>query len=221
MFEVGSDLVEATCFWSGFDQTDLTNYRVGTGFDCFVLGLCWVGIRDDSLANIDLARSMFAESVERLIDNPRFRWASMNNGEVAFLNFTSLLHFAEDGSVFLTSPHKKQTAGLAVESADEGKEFIGILVAKPIDECEGAIGSGGVNQPAGRFIDDEKILLFGDNSWSHLLTFWRQKTSPTFFSAAPWLEIRETTLDIVDAARVDQLGLPVATKRSPGESYPG
>ena len=167
MFEVGSDLVEATCFWSGFDQTDLTNYRVGTGFDCFVLGLCWVGIRDDSLANIDLARSMFAESVERLIDNPRFRWASMNNGEVAFLNFTSLLHFAEDGSVFLTSPHKKQTAGLAVESADEGKEFIGILVAQPVDQGESSIGSGGVNEPASRFIHNQKRGVFQNDRRIH------------------------------------------------------
>jgi hypothetical protein len=70
MFEVGSDLVEATCFWSGFDQTDLTNCRVGTGFDCSVFGLCRVGIGDDCLANIDLARAVFAQSIERLIDDP-------------------------------------------------------------------------------------------------------------------------------------------------------
>jgi len=68
MFEVGSDLVEATCFRSGFNQADLANCRVGTGFDCSVFGLCWVGIRDDSLANIDLAGSMFAKSVDGLID---------------------------------------------------------------------------------------------------------------------------------------------------------
>ena len=68
MFEVGSDLVETTCFWSGFDHADLADSRVVTCSNCFVLGLCWVGIRDDSLANIDLARSMFAKSVEGLID---------------------------------------------------------------------------------------------------------------------------------------------------------
>ena len=145
----------------------------------------------------------------------------MNEGEVTFLNFTSLLHFSEQGRVDLASGHQEKAAGLAVESADEGKEFIGKLVAKPIDKRESSIGSGGVNQPAGRFIDDEEILLFRDNGGSHLVTFWRKKTSPTFFSAAPWLEIRETTLDIVDAAREDQLGLPVARKRSPGESHPG
>ena len=70
MFEVRSDLVEATCFRSGFNQADLANCRVGTGFDCSVFGLCWVGVGDDCLANIDLAGAMFAESVERLIDDP-------------------------------------------------------------------------------------------------------------------------------------------------------
>ena len=70
MFEVGSDLVEATCFWSGFDQTDLANCRVVTGSNCFVLGFCWVGVGNDCLANIDLARAVFAQSIERLIDDP-------------------------------------------------------------------------------------------------------------------------------------------------------
>ena len=70
MFEVGSDLVETTCFWSGFDQTDLANGRVVTGSNCFVLGLCWVGVGNDCLANIDLAGAVFAQSIERLIDDP-------------------------------------------------------------------------------------------------------------------------------------------------------
>jgi len=167
MFEVGSDLVEATCFRIGFNQADLANCRVGTGFDCSVFGLCRVGVGDDCLANIDLAGAMFAESVERLIDNPRFRWASMDEGEVTFLNFTSLLHFAEDGSVFLASPHKKQATGFSVQPADQRKEFIGILVAEPIDECEGAIGTGGVNEPASRFIDDEERGMLQDNRRIH------------------------------------------------------
>ena len=216
-----TDLVEASGLRRRLYKAYLTEFRVGTCFEGFELGLGGVGAWYDGLAHIDLAGLMLAESVERLIDNPRFRWASMDEGEVTFLNFTSLLHFAEDGSVFLASPHKKQATGFSVQPADQRKEFIWVLVAKPVDQGESAIGSGGVNQPAGRFIDDEKILLFGDNGWGHLLTFWRRKTSTTFFSTAPWLEIRETTLDIVDAAKEDQLGLPVARKRSPGESYPG
>jgi hypothetical protein len=68
MFEVGTDLVKATCLWGSFHQTDLTDCRVGTGLDCFVLGLGWVGASDDSLAHINPAELMFPESIQGLID---------------------------------------------------------------------------------------------------------------------------------------------------------
>ena len=68
MFEVGTDLVKATCFWGSFDQTDLADCGVGTRFDCFVLGLRWVGACDDSLAHVNPAELMFPESIEGLID---------------------------------------------------------------------------------------------------------------------------------------------------------
>ena len=68
MFEVGTYLVEATCFWGDFDQTDLAHCGVYTGSDCFVLGLCWVGICDDSLAHVNPAELMFTETIEGLID---------------------------------------------------------------------------------------------------------------------------------------------------------
>ena len=68
MFEVGTDLMKATCLWGSFDQTDLANCRVCTGFDCFVLGLGWVGACDDSLSHVNPAELMFPESIERLID---------------------------------------------------------------------------------------------------------------------------------------------------------
>jgi hypothetical protein len=63
MLEVGSDLVKAACLWGGFDQADLTECGVGTGFDCFVLGLGWVGACDDSLAHVNPAELMFPESI--------------------------------------------------------------------------------------------------------------------------------------------------------------
>ena len=69
MFEVGSDLVKATCLWGGFDQTNLADCGVGTGFDCFVLGLGWVGACDDSLSHVNPAELMFPESIEGLIDD--------------------------------------------------------------------------------------------------------------------------------------------------------
>ena len=68
MFEVGSDLVESTCLWGGFDQADNAEYGVVAGFDCFVLGLGWVGACDDSLAHVNPAGLMFSETIEGLID---------------------------------------------------------------------------------------------------------------------------------------------------------
>ena len=68
MFEVGTDLVKSTCLWGGFDQADLAECGVGTGFDCFVFGLGWVGVWDDSLAHVNPAELMFSKTIERLID---------------------------------------------------------------------------------------------------------------------------------------------------------
>ena len=68
MLEVGSDLVESTCLWGGFDQADNAEYGVVAGFDCFVLSLGWVGVCDDSLAHVNPAELMFPESVKGLID---------------------------------------------------------------------------------------------------------------------------------------------------------
>ena len=79
------------------------------------------------------------------------------------MNFSALLHFPKEGGVFFAPSHQEKAGRLAVESADEGKEFIGILVAKPVDEGESSIGSGGVDEPAGRFIDDQKRGVFEDN----------------------------------------------------------
>ena len=79
------------------------------------------------------------------------------------MNFPTLLHFAKVGGVILASCHQKKAGRFAVESADERKEFIGILVAKPVDEGEGAVGSGGMNKPASRFIDDQERGVFQDN----------------------------------------------------------
>ena len=87
----------------------------------------------------------------------------MNKGEVRLMNFPTLLHFAKVGGVILASCHQKKAGRFAVESADEGKEFIGILVAQPVDQGESAIGSGGVDEPTGRFIDDEERGVFEDN----------------------------------------------------------
>ena len=53
----------------------------------------------------------------------------MNEGEVGFMNFPALLHFAKEGGVLFATGHKKEAASFAVESADEGKEFLLVVVA--------------------------------------------------------------------------------------------
>ena len=80
-----------------------------------------------------------------------------------FLNFSALLHFTKERGVLFAPCHQEKAGRFAVESADEGKEFIGILVAQPVDQGESSIGSGGVNEPSSRFINDQKSGVFEDN----------------------------------------------------------
>ena len=84
----------------------------------------------------------------------------MNKGEVRLMNFPTLLHFAKVGGVLLASCHQKKAGRFAVESADERKKLIGILVAEPVDERESSIGTGGVNEPTGWFVDDQERGVF-------------------------------------------------------------
>ena len=91
----------------------------------------------------------------------------MNEGEVRLMNFPSLLHFAKEGGVFFSTTDKKKATGFTIESADEGKKFIGVLVAEPVDQGESAVWAGGVNEPAGRFIDDEEMVVFLNNRGRH------------------------------------------------------
>ena len=91
----------------------------------------------------------------------------MNQGEITFMNFASLLHFAKEGGVLFAPGDEKEAAGFAVESADEGEKFIRVLVAEPVDQGKSAIGSGGVNEPAGRFIHDDEMVMLLNNRGRH------------------------------------------------------
>ena len=158
-----TDLVEAAGPRGGLNEAYFSKFEVGMCFERFVIGLGGIGTWDDGLSHIDSAGLVFAESVEGLVDQARFRGPPMNKREVRLLNFPTLLHFSKVGGVLFATCHKKKAGRLAVESADEGKEFIGILVAKPVDERKSSIGTGGVDKPAGRFIDDQKRGVFEDN----------------------------------------------------------
>ena len=143
---------------------------MGTGFAGIERGLGGVGAGDDGLADVDAAGLMFAEAVERLIDQAGFGWGTVDEGEVAFLNFPALLHFSEKGGVLFAPCHQKKAAGFAIESTNEGKKFIGVLVPKPVDQSEGPVGSSGVNKPTRRFVDDQKRGMFQDDRRIHKST---------------------------------------------------
>jgi hypothetical protein len=64
-----------------------------------------------------------------LIDEAGFRRTTVDEGEVGFMDFPALLHLTEEGRVFFAPGHKEEAASLAVESADEGKEFLLVVVA--------------------------------------------------------------------------------------------
>ena len=102
---------------------------VDAGFECFVLGLGRVGAWDHCLADVDPARLVFSEPIKGLVNLARFRGASMNEGEVAFMNFPALLHFAKEGGDLFATGHKEEAASFAVETADEGKKFLLVVVA--------------------------------------------------------------------------------------------
>ena len=101
----------------------------------------------------------------------------MNEGEVAFLNFPALLHFSEKRGVLFAPCHQKKATRFAVESANEGKKFIGVLVPKPVDQSEGAVRPGGVNEPAGRFINDQERGMFQDDRRIHKSTLVQLQAS--------------------------------------------
>jgi len=77
---MGTDLVETAGPRGGFNKAYLTEFRVGTCFKGFELGLGGVGARYDGLAHIDSAGLMFAESVERLIDHAGTWRATVDKG---------------------------------------------------------------------------------------------------------------------------------------------
>ena len=84
----------------------------------------------------------------------------MYKGEVRLMNFPTLLHFTKERGVVFATCHQEESTGFAVESAHERKKLIWVLVAEPVDEGESAIGTGGVNKPASRFVDDQKRGVF-------------------------------------------------------------
>ena len=91
----------------------------------------------------------------------------MYKGEVRLMNFPTLLHFTKERGVVFATCHQEESTGFAVESAHERKKLIWVLVAKPVDKGESAIGSGGMDEPTGRFIDNQKRGVFQNDPRIH------------------------------------------------------
>ena len=159
--------MESAGLRGSFHEAYLPEFGVGSCFEGYELGLGRISPRDNGLSDVDTAGLMFTEAVEGLIDQPGFGWVTMDEGEVAFLNFPTLLHFPEEGGVVFTPCHQEKAAGFAIESANKRKKLIGILVTKPVDQGKGAVGTRRVNKPTGRFVDDQKRRMFQDNRRIH------------------------------------------------------
>ena len=117
--EMGPYLVEAARFWGSFDKADFAVFRVGPGAEGFEFGDRGVGAGDDGLPDIDPAGLVFPQPVEGLVDDPGFGRAAVDNRKVSFMNFPSLLHLAQKGSVFLSSGDQKEAGSFPIEAADE------------------------------------------------------------------------------------------------------
>jgi len=91
----------------------------------------------------------------------------VDEGQVTFMDFAPLLHFAEYGGVFFATTDEKKATGFAVEAANNTKKLVGIHLAEVINEGDGAIGSGGMNQSTGRFIDDQPIRMLQNHGYAH------------------------------------------------------
>ena len=70
----------------------------------------------------------------------------MDESKVTFMDFTALLHFAECRGIFFAPTDEEKAASFAVEATNKTEKLVGIHHAKVINEGDGAIGSGGMNQ---------------------------------------------------------------------------
>ena len=118
--KVDADLVKAPGFWGGLHQADFAVFGVVTGPEGFEFGDRRVGPRHHGLANVDSAGLVFAEPVQGSVDNAGFGGSAVDNGEISFMDFPALLHFAQKGGVFFSPCHEEESGGFPVESANQG-----------------------------------------------------------------------------------------------------
>ena len=113
-------LVESTGFWGGFHKANVAMLRVVACAEGFKFGDGGVGAWDNGLADIDPARLVFSESIQRGVDDSGFRRLPVNDGVVGLTNFPALLHLAQQRGVLLAASHEEKAGGLAIKAAHEG-----------------------------------------------------------------------------------------------------
>ena len=83
-------------------------FRVGASAEGFEFGQSGVSAGNDGLADIDRAGLVFSEPIQRRVDDASLRGASMEDHEVGFMNFPTLLHFTQKGGAFFPSADEKK-----------------------------------------------------------------------------------------------------------------
>ena len=120
------------------------------------------------------------------------------------MDFAALLHFAERRGVFFAPTDKKKATGLAVKSANQTKKLVRIHLAKVIDEGDGAIGSGGMNQETGRFIDNQPIRMLQNHDYAHRFSLGQKYALAKPYEAHPRSKTRDNLTDRVRVGEEDR-----------------
>jgi hypothetical protein len=102
------------------------------------------------------------------------------------MDFPALLHFAECRGVFFSTTDEKKATGFAVEAANQAEKLVGIHLAKVINQGDGAIGSGWMNQETGRFIDDQPIGMLQNHDNAHRFSLGQKYVLAKPYEVHPW-----------------------------------
>ena len=110
----------------------------------------------------------------------------MDEGQVTFMDFAALLHFTKYRGVFFATTDEKKATGFAVEAANKTEKLVWIHLAKIINEGDGAIGSSGMNQETGRFVDDQPIRMLQNHEYAHGFSLGQKYALAKPYEAHPW-----------------------------------
>lgn len=102
-------------------------------------------------------------------------------GEIDFLHFATLELMGQGFVCGIGFCDNDESAGVFVEAMDDAEPFgaaafgelISAVMQQRVDERAGGMARCGMNNESGRFIDDEKGLILGDNIEGNVFRFQR------------------------------------------------